>query len=277
MKVVVLGSTGLVGSAVVRACDTRGINCVALTRGDVDITNPQSLYGVIGQCNPAVVINATGIVGINPCEDDPLMAVVVNTMTVAHLVDICNHLGIFLVQPSTHNVFDGTKDGYYTELDIPKPIQTYGMTKYLAEKIMTNCKMGYVVRYPTLFGTRINGRNAFPDKVIDWIRCGKEFNISYDKIDSPSYSMDVANRTIDLFQHGYQCGVYHVTNSGSTNYYDFVQEVSKIIGIDAKVSKVEEKLFESKAPNALKTAMSSVKLLPLRTWQVALKDYLSGS
>jgi dTDP-4-dehydrorhamnose reductase len=257
-------------------CDRDGINCVALSHDDLDIRNPVALMYTLRQVEPTAVVNAAGIVGINVCEDDPLRAFSVNTIPVCYLADLCEKLGIILVQPSTHNVFDGTKDGYYTEEDLPRPIQIYGTTRYASEKIAVKCNTHYIVRYPTLFGKRMNGRSAFPDKIIDWIKEGKEFNISYDKVDSPSWSMDVANATVKLVVQGFPYGTYHIANSGCTNYYEFVQKISSLVGVEAKVTRVKEQTFETKAPNALKTAMSSVKLPPLRTWDEALEEYLRG-
>lgn len=276
MKVLVLGSTGLVGTAITQVCDLGGIKCVALSHSDVDIRNPTSLMVVLREYEPTVVVNAAGVVGINACEEDPLKAVNINVNSVCYLADLCNKLSIILVQPSTHNVFDGTKDGYYTEDDLPRPIQIYGITRYLSEKVVARYDRHYVVRYPTLFGKRTNNKSAFPDKVIDWIKEGREFNISYDKIDSPSYGLDVAKVTIDIVKQGLPFGTYHVANSGATNYYSFVQEISDVLGIKANVTKVKEATFEVRAPNALKTAMTSIKLQPLRSWQEALKGYLNG-
>jgi len=88
--------------------------------------------------------------------------------------------------------------------------------------------------------------------------------------------MDVADATVKLVVQGYPYGIYHVANSGCVNYYEFVQKISSLVGVEAKVTKVKEKDFETKAPNALKTAMSSIKLPPLRTWDEALEEYLRG-
>lgn len=275
MKVLVLGSTGLIGTAITKVCDTEGIKCVALTHEDLDVCNPVALMLALRQYEPTAVVNAAGLVGIGVCEDDPLSAIRTNTVPVCYLADLCKKLGIVLVQPSTHNVFDGTKDGYYTEDDKPNPIQLYGVTRYASEMVAAKCD-SYIVRYPTLFGKRDNGRSAFPDKIIDWIKEGREFKVSYDKIDSPSYSIDVAKETIRIVREGKPFGVYHITNAGATNYFDFVNKISEFLGIEAKATKVTEKEFETKAPNALKTAMASIKLPPLRSWEEALKEYLRG-
>jgi len=267
-RIMVLGSSGLLGTAFSSICD-----CISLSHNEVDIRSFSALLRVFKKFKPTVVINATGIVGINVCESKPLLAISVNSYSVCDLVDLCKESGAIIIQPSTHNVFDGTKDGYYTEDDKPRPLQIYGITKYLSEKIVSRYDKHYIVRYPTLFGKRKNNRNAFPDKIIDWIKYGNEFRVSYDKIDSPSYGIDVARETIKLLDKPF--GTYHIANSGSTNYYEFVLEISRLLGVEPRVTKVKEHEFETMAPNALKTAMSSIKLDPLRSWEDALKEYLN--
>lgn len=275
MKVLILGSTGLLGTAMSRVCRRDGIDFVAFNHRELDVKNHYQIGAVIENIRPDVVFNATGIVGINVCEDDPVEATRVNTIAVGYLTESCKLYNAILIQPSTHNVFDGTKNGYYTEEDEPHPLQIYGLSRLLAEKIALRYENSYVVRYPTLFGDRDNNRSAFPNKIFDWIREGKAFSVSYDKIDSPSYSMDVAERTL-FIANNLPFGIYHVANSGTTDYYEFARIASSIMDKPASIVPVEEETFTTKAPNALKTAMSSVKLKPMRPWYDALEEYLNG-
>ena len=68
-------------------------------------------------------------------------------------------------------------------------------------------------------------------------------------------------------------GVYHINNSGKTSYYNFISKLAKEIGYHKKIIKVKDSDFPSMAPKPLKTAMSSLKLPPIRSWQNALSDY----
>lgn len=275
MKILILGSTGIVGTAITELCEKNNIDHFAATRKDIDIYNEGSIKHIIYQVKPTIIVNAIGLVGVNICENNPIDAINTNSIFVSHLANICQKLGITLIHPSTHNVFSGTKNGYYIETDNPQPIQVYGTTKYLSEQIVSKIPNYYIVRYPTLFGKRLNGKKLFPDKIIDYIKEGREFKISYDKIDSPSWSIDVANATLELAMQKYPYGVYHVANNGATNYYDFIQEIASILKIKPKVTKVLEKEFEINAPNALNTAMSSKKFPIIRTWQESLREYLN--
>lgn len=63
MTVVVLGSTGLVGSAVCRQLEKRGKPFIAATRQIVDVTNPEQIDSFFREVRPRVVIAAAAKVG----------------------------------------------------------------------------------------------------------------------------------------------------------------------------------------------------------------------
>jgi dTDP-4-dehydrorhamnose reductase len=275
MKLLVFGSKGLIGTAVTRICKEDKIECIPFSREEVDITHYDGVRGVIKRSSPTVVINAAGIVGINPCEKDPVTAFKVNTEAVYNMAKACKEQEIQLVQLSTHNVFDGTKIGPYNVCDKPNPIQMYGITKYASEFAAKTCPNNLIFRFPTLFGDRDNGRAAFPNIVFDWLKNGKKFKISYDKLDSPSYSMDIVRKMIMLIK-SYPNGSinpFHLANSGAVTYDTFTMYAAKILNIIPRVTLVAEKEFETMAPNALNTIMLSSSTL--RPWTEALEEYLN--
>jgi dTDP-4-dehydrorhamnose reductase len=276
MRILLLGSNGLVGTGIETVCRHRGVECTGLTRSELEITNKEEIEDAVNKYKPDVLINAAGIVGINPCESEPKRAFDVNTVAVANLARICEKESIILVQPSSHIVFDGAKDDYYTEDDAPNPLNTYGVSKYAAELLTRNiCKKHYIVRCPTLFGPRGNQSLGFVDKVLTWIREGRELRIADDKIDSPTYTLDAADTIISLLAEEKPFGLYHIANSGRASFYDLVSQIVTMLGTGTKITRAKDKDFQTMAPNSLKTAMKSVKLQPLRSWQDALGEYLT--
>ncbi len=276
MKILVLGSSGTVGTALEAVCKQREIQCSGLTHKDLEITDKEVLTQAIHEYNPDVVINAMVMMGINPCEAEPLKAFQVNAVAVYNLAKLCNERDMVLVQPSTHAVFNGEKDDYYTEEDRPDPLNVYGLSKYTAEYLVRNtCRKHYIVRFPTLFGRRRNSSLGFVDKVLKRIAEGQELKIADDKIDSPTYTRDAADRVISLLKEGKPFGLYHIANSGKVSYYDFVAKIIEITGVPAKLSRAKSADFPSQAPNPLKTALKSVKLESLRPWPDSLGEYLS--
>jgi GDP-L-fucose synthase len=74
MKIVVTGSGGMLGSAILRSLNSREEhNAIGLTRADVDLTNRAAVEAAIIELNPQLVIHAAAKVGgIQANIDEPI-------------------------------------------------------------------------------------------------------------------------------------------------------------------------------------------------------------
>jgi dTDP-4-dehydrorhamnose reductase len=275
MKVVIVGASGTFGTAMEAVCGELGLSSICLTRSECDITQIEQVKDLFKQRRPDVLINAVAMVGINPCEDRPDVAFAVNTTAVAQLARTCEVYGTTLIQPSTHAVFDGMKEGYYTEDDSPRPTGIYSGSKFLAEQFAANlCSRHYIVRLPTMFGRRRNMALGFVDKMLERLLKGEPIKVASDKIDSPTYTLDAAKAVLSIVQESRPFGVYHVSNQGKASYYDFILKVADLIGSTSVVDAVLDEAFPALAHKPLRTALASVKIPPLRTWEAALEEYI---
>ena len=69
------------------------------------------------------------------CERNSNLAKTTNVIGTQNVVDGCKTVNSKLVYLSTSAVFDGAKSEY-SEVDIPSPSNTYGLTKLEGEKIV---------------------------------------------------------------------------------------------------------------------------------------------
>ena len=275
MKVLLLGSTGQVGTAIEESCERKGIACVGLGREQIEITHPEEVESAIGSYAPDVVVNSVAFQAIDKCELHPEEAFSVNSIAVSHLAKLCDKNSVTLMHLGTHTVFDGTNDDYYTEEDVPNPINIYGASKNVGECLAMNlCRRHYVVRLPTVFGKRRAGYHGFLDKVLRWIQEGRHLRISDDKIDSFGYAADIADELLAILERGLPFGMYHVTNAGKASYYDLVLKIVRLLGADVHLDRAKDKDFPALGPKPLKTAVRSLKLEPLRGWEEALQAYM---
>ena len=277
LTILLLGSTGVVGTAVERVCNHRNIPCIALGHQDIEITNYDQLISAIDTHKPNAVINCVAIPSIDPCENDPEAAIELHCTAVLHLAKECGRRGIILVQPSSHAVFDGLKENPYMEEDLVKATSVYAATKLLSERIAAAyCPKHYIFRFPTLYGPRRNTGMGFVDKVIAWINEGRELRIADDKMDSPTYSMDAAAAFISVVFENAPYGIYHIANKGWVSYYDFVMKIREIMKAENVVHRAKDKEFASICYKPLRTALESGKMKLLRNCEVALRDYMSN-
>lgn len=275
MRILLLGSTGMLGSAFAHTFKQHAVQFISVNHQMLDIESEDSVLALFDEHTADVVINCTGIVSINPCEEDPELCTRINALGALYISRQAAARKMTFVQFSSHAVFDGTKNDYYTEDDIPSPNSVYAVSKYASEIYASQCPQHYVIRVPVMFGPRNNSTQGFVDKMLSLMKKDTELRIADDKIDSPTYSMDVAKTVYGFLANNTEFGLYHIANSGCTSYYDFIVAVRDTLGIQATLHRAKDADFPSLAPKPLRTAMRSTKIPALRGWHEALSEYLS--
>lgn len=150
MKVLILGASGMLGSATFRefAGDARHetwgtLRSAALKKyfpqdqqtrliASVDVTDQDTLTALIDRTRPDVVINCIGVIKQASTAKDPLVTLPINSMLPHRLAKLCSLAGARLVHVSTDCVFSGKK-GMYTESDFSDAEDLYGKSKYIGE------------------------------------------------------------------------------------------------------------------------------------------------
>lgn len=99
---------------------------------DVDVYDLPSVADAARRVRPDVIINAIGIVKQLDAAHDSIASIMVNSLFPHRLAEVGQELGARLIHVSTDCVFSGRK-GFYSEDDIPDPVDLYGRTKHLGE------------------------------------------------------------------------------------------------------------------------------------------------
>jgi dTDP-4-dehydrorhamnose reductase len=150
MKVLVLGASGMLGSAVIRVLSEapdwlvygtlrsethkRFFQAPIVERllVGVDVEQHDSLVQAFVQTRPDIVVNCIGLVKQLAEVNDPLRVIPINTLLPHRLAKLCELAGARLIHISTDCVFSGEKGGY-SESDVPDARDLYGRSKYLGE------------------------------------------------------------------------------------------------------------------------------------------------
>lgn len=276
MKILLFGVTGLVGTEFEEVSKGHSVTLIGLSHQDIDIRNSDAVRSRIFSEKPDVVINLVAIPSINLCEENPDLACSIHITAPLVMVKACAAKGIVFVQASSHAVFDGTRAEPYTEEDQPNPGSIYAVSKYASERLAANiCPRHYIVRFPTMYGKRRNSSPGFVDKMMELLRKDRELRVADDKLDSVSYARDVASCLLQLLVQKQPFGIYHITNSGVTSYYDFVCALKDLLGSNSIVHRAKDKDFPAFGLKPLRTALRSVRLEPMRSWKEALEAYVT--
>jgi len=274
MRILLFGGNGCFGTELVEVCKKKKLNLHYYSSKKLDIKNFSKVKNIISSLNPNLIINSAAMVGINNCEKNYIDAFELNTIATLNLAKICEKRKITLIQISTHAIFDGTKKGRYLESDISRPNNVYSGTKYLSEMFTKSiCQKYYVIRFPSLYGKK-NNINGFFNKAIISLKKNKTLRVAHDKIDSPTYAKDAANQLVNLIKSKKKYGTYHISNSGKANYFEFILYLKKLMNSKSKIIPVKDSYFKSKGFKILNASLKSNKLKHLRSWKLAIQDYV---
>ena len=278
-RVVVLGSTGQLGSDLVEAFareDVRG-----LAHEDLEIGDAKAVRDALGRLRPDVVVNTAAFHNVPRCETEPERAFALNAIAPGRLARVCRELGAHLVHVSTDYVFDGAKRAPYVETDRPNPLNVYAVSKLAGEYAVLNHGGNHqVVRSSGLYGLRpcrAKGGN-FIDTMFKAARERDEVQVVDDEVLTPTFTADLAAQIRLLALEG-PPGLYHATNQGSCSWYEFARMIFDLAALRTPLRPTSVKEFASPVRRPVysvleNAALQAIGLDRMRPWREALADYL---
>jgi dTDP-4-dehydrorhamnose reductase len=281
MKILVLGSSGQMGSELVRELELRRHLVVPMTHADADIRDSKKVASAVQTISPDVVVNTSAFHDVEACESEVAEAFAVNAIAVRELALICAAQGAELVHFSTDYVFEGTRKSPYEELDLPRPLSIYGTSKLAGELLaLSTSERTYVVRTCGLYGVagRREIRANFVERIIQRARQGERVQVVNDQVLTPSSANDVASCVAKLLDTG-AYGIYHITNEGECSWYDFAKEIFDIAGMHVDFHPQAAADLKTRARRPAYSVLSKQKLYRLGIprmpdWRAALALYM---
>jgi dTDP-4-dehydrorhamnose reductase len=162
--VLLTGSTGFLGHHLRAELARRDVDVITSGRAGtelpLDLQQPESIPERVLGLGPVRVLHAAALSSFARCEEDPIRARTVNTISSARLAEV---VGGALLYISTDLVFDGAAPPYRAG-DAPRPCGMYGRTKAEAETAVLAAG-ARVVRVPLLFGPSFDGRRGATDMI----------------------------------------------------------------------------------------------------------------
>ena len=281
MKYLITGYKGQLGYDVKRELLKRGVSedtILALDKEEMDITNREEVNRVVKEFAPDVVFHCAAWTAVDKAEDMEDACYNVNVVGTKNVVDASIEVGATTIYMSTDYVFDGTKEGLYTEEDKVNPKSVYGRTKFLGEEEVRRNPKHFITRISWVFG--INGHN-FIRTMLKLSDNHSELNVVDDQIGSPTYTVDLAKSLVDM-SNSDKYGTYNVTNSEYCSWAEFAEYIFESNKKDVKVNKVTTEEYleltgtkQAYRPRNSKLDKSKLEenfgLLP--TWKDAVNRY----
>ena len=199
-----------------------------LPRRKFDVTNINQIKSVLQKYNPDTILHCAAMTDVDGCEKDPTLAESVNSQSIKKIVDVFK--GDFLYI-STDYVFDGSC-GPYEETDTPNPINIYGKTKLLGERILQkNSKNWTIIRTNVLFD--LQSEASFLSWVINSLKEEKDIEVVDDQLNNPIWVNDFSY-VIDLVIDKDIKGLFHIGSNKIYSRYEFAIMIAKVFELNYK-------------------------------------------
>jgi dTDP-4-dehydrorhamnose reductase len=278
MTWLITGGAGQLGLALQAELTFQGVEYFATDSTQLDITNSLLVAELVDSISPEVVINAAAWTDVDGAETNESAASEVNAIGPQNLAIAAKKVGARMVQVSTDYVFSGASTAPWNEGAEHDPQSVYGSTKSEGEKFVLSelPSASYVVRTAWLYSA---DRKNFAKTMIKLALNGDgEVRVVNDQVGQPTFAADLARQITNLLIADAPTGIYHGTNSGQTTWFEFAQEIFKLVGADAsRVVPVSTSEFPRPARRPLYSVLghdnwAKTKVAPMRDWRIALVE-----
>lgn len=261
-----IGSSGLVGNALVKELekdfDVTGTYFEHKTENKMihlDITDIAEVSHVIQSYQPHFIFLPAAAANVDLCQENKEFCWKINVDGIENVIREAKKTQSKVVFFSTDFIFDGVS-GPYDECAIPNPLNYYGFTKVIGEAMVRQLEDALIVRTTVVYGNEKQGKN-FAVKMISALNHGKEITAVSDQIGTPTYVVDLAQKTIKLAKMGLS-GVYHIAGPELLNRYEFARYVAGVFDLDKSLIKsVSTKELQQKALRPMHAGLKTEKIV----------------
>ncbi len=280
VRILQFGATGQLAREMVARGQRR---VTALPRADVDLTDAAAVEAAIAGSDAAVVVNAAAYNAVDRAETEEALAFAVNAEAPAAMARACKARGVPLVHVSTDCVFDGRKDGAWTEEDAPNPLGAYGRSKLAGERaVLDSGAEAVVLRTSWVFSPY--GRN-FLQIMLELGRREPQVRVVADQHGKPTFAGDLADFILAAAPRlaageAGLTGLFHFANPDATTRYGFARAIFEGAGITTPAVPIPTSDFPTPAARPLNAVLDCAKLeraygVRLRPWREGLAETLT--
>jgi dTDP-4-dehydrorhamnose reductase len=234
MNIIVFGKDGQLGKAfkavfdASKADEIRHIKYVG--RSECDLSNSDAIAELLNRIKPDLLINAAAYTEVDKAETEVDLAYAINSKAPEIMAQYAVANGANLLHYSTDYVFDGSKEGFYTEVDQRNPLGAYGKSKAAGEEAIentfANLPANASAQYAILRTSWVYGDGGnFIHTILRLAKEHETLKVIADQDGVPTSATWLAEVSLGLVldEHhqlrSIQSGIYHAVPKGETTWH----------------------------------------------------------
>lgn len=279
MKILITGAKGQLGNELkVLADNYPGYSFTFTDVEELDISDMQAVSAFMDKLQPDVVVNCAAYTAVDKAENEPDLALKINSLAVRNLSNACGEFNALLIHVSTDYIFSGKGHRPYVETDTPEPVSSYAKSKYAGEtQMLSSCRNGIILRTSWLYSAF---GNNFVKTILKYGRERGSLNVVFDQVGCPTYAKDLAAAILDILpQLAVHEGIeiFHYANEGVASWYDFAKTIIEFSGITCQINPIETKDYPLPAARPFYSVLNKAKFkerfgLSIPYWKDSLAD-----
>lgn len=191
-----------------------------------DLLEKDSVESILDAAQADWVVNCAALADLDVCEEEPDLAKQLNTDLPRRFARACKIRNIPFAHISTDAVFDGQKDGYYSEEDPPSPVGVYSKTKLDGEWATLTENPKAIVARVNFYGWSLNGRRSLAEFFFNNLSNNKSMSGFTDVIFCPMLVNDTARTLVEMLKRELK-GLYHLVGPQAMSKYQFGVELAR--------------------------------------------------
>jgi dTDP-4-dehydrorhamnose reductase len=237
-RILLTGKNGQLGFELQRSLASLG-EVVAVDSTECNFADPEAIRALVRSVRPRLIVNPAAYTAVDKAESDIDLAMAVNAEAPGILGEEAARIGAWVIHYSTDYVFDGKSERPYVETDVTNPLSVYGRSKRLGElALQATGAQHLILRTSWVFGP--HGGN-FAKTMLRLAAERTSLSVVADQWGAPTSAILLADMTAQLIRQmhmegetNFPFGLYHLTASGETNWYDYARFVIAAAQISGK-------------------------------------------
>ena len=279
--ILVTGKNGQLGYELSRlAVSFPGYDFIFTDRSTLDIGDGEAVANFFENKKIDFCINAAAYTAVDRSETEKDLTMLINGTAVGNLADACQKQNCRLIHISTDYVFDGNAQTPYLPEHPVNPVNYYGQTKLMGEKLARQNNPGSVI-IRTSWVYSSHGNN-FVKTMLRLMSDRDNLNVVSDQVGSPTYAADLAEAIMQVIGHliispQSEGGIFHFSNEGIISWYDFALAIKRFEGKECAVNPIPTADFPTPAKRPAysvldKTSFVQTFGISLKNWEESLRN-----